>query len=77
MTITAVDAPLSEVLREIGRQFRIKIVLIGEFDGRITRSFVDASMMDVIRRFINAGAFVIIHGQARAETSTGSIRKIW
>lgn len=77
LTVVAVDARLSEVLEEIGRQLRINLSLLGKFDERLTRTIIDASVADVVRQLVTDGTFVIIHDQARADEPVGQIRDIW
>ena len=77
LTVVAVDARLSEVLEEIGRQSRINISLLGKFDERLTMTIIDAAVTDVVRRVVTDGTFVMIHDQVRADEPLGRIRDIW
>lgn len=77
LTVTAVNATLSEVLYEISRQSGIKISLTGQFDEQVTRTVINASVADVIRQLTNSGTFVIIHDQARAGEAARGIQEIW
>jgi len=77
LTVVAVDARLSEVLEEIGRQSRINVSLLGKFDERLTMTIIDAAVSDVVRRVVTDGTFVMIHDPARADEPLGRIRDIW
>jgi hypothetical protein len=77
LTVVAIDARLSEVLEEIGRQSRINISLRGTFDERITQTIIDAPVTDVVRRIVTDGTFVVIHDQTGEGEPAGRIRAIW
>ncbi len=75
--MVAIDARVSEILEEIGRESGINISLLGKFDERITRTMVDTPVADAIKRLIPDGVSVIIYDQARAAQPVRQIQEVW
>ena len=77
ISVEAVDAPLSEVLLEIGRRSGIETRVSGDLDEPVNRSLKNVSVENAVRGLADHLTFVLIHGAAPAGGETSGIAQLW
>ncbi len=67
LTLQADDASLADVLTVIGQQSGIEIIMQGDLDSPVTKSFVDEPLGGAIADLLRDTIFVMTYGKALAE----------
>jgi hypothetical protein len=77
ITVRALDAPLSQVLEEIGRQSGIVVRFNGDLNRQVNLTMVGTPVPEAIRRLTGETALVMIHGPSPALGGVPPVREIW
>ena len=70
------NAPLADVIREIGEVAGFETVVQGSLDTQITRSLTEMPVYDAVRRLARETIFVIIHAPDASGAEAASINEI-
>lgn len=74
LTLEAHNAPLGQIIRAVGEKLEVKVIVTGNLDTRVTRSFTAVPVDEVVRR-LTRDAITAIFYHPRDEDAGGS-RKI-
>ena len=76
LTLQALNAPLADVLIEIGRQAGIEIVLNGDFGSSITTAFSGEPPRRALERLLGDATFVMTYGPAHEAAGPPSLARL-
>jgi hypothetical protein len=79
LTLETRDAPLHEVMREIGELAGFKTILVGEFikPSLVNVSFENMPLGKAIERLVSDNNRIILYGLARDDTRQRIISQVW
>ncbi|MBI4562434.1 MAG: HEAT repeat domain-containing protein [Candidatus Rokubacteria bacterium] len=77
LTVNVRDRRLADVLRVIGAQAGVRVVLLGDLDTSVTQSFNDVPLDEGIQRLVRGYSLALIYGAARDPAGANVLTEVW